>query len=41
MEDLELLERITQQDEEAFEMLMDRYSKLLWVVSLSILGKKS
>lgn len=39
LEDLELLERITQQDEEAFEMLMDRYSKLLWVVSLSILGK--
>ncbi|EOH95357.1 RNA polymerase sigma factor [Enterococcus pallens] len=39
MEDLELLQKIAQQDEEAFELLMDRYSKLLWVVSLSILGK--
>lgn len=39
MEDLELLEKIAQQNEEAFEMLIDRYSKLLWVVSLSILGK--
>jgi RNA polymerase sigma-70 factor (ECF subfamily) len=39
LEDLELLQKIIQQDEEAFEMLIDRYSKLLWVVSLSILGK--
>ncbi|MGM0340641.1 RNA polymerase sigma factor [Enterococcus sp. AZ007] len=39
MEDLELLQRIEQHDEEALEILMDRYSKLLWVVSLSILGK--
>lgn len=39
MEDLELLEKIAQQNEEAFEMLIDQYSKLLWVVSLSILGK--
>lgn len=39
MEDLELLEKIAQQNEEAFEMLIDRYSKLLWAVSLSIFGK--
>lgn len=39
MEDLELLQKIAQRNEEAFEMLIDRYSKLLWVVSLSILGK--
>ncbi len=39
MEDLELLRGIEQHNEEAFELLMDKYSKLLWVVSLSILGK--
>ncbi len=41
LEDLDLLRRIEQHNEEAFEMLVDRYSKLLWVVSLSILGKNN
>lgn len=39
MDDLELLREIAQQNEEALEILMDKYSKLLWVASLSILGK--
>ncbi len=41
MEDLELVQKIIQQDEDAFERLIARYSKLLWVVSISILGKNS
>lgn len=39
MEDMRLIEGIQDKDEDAIELLMKKYSKLLWVISLSILGK--
>lgn len=39
MEDTQLIKRIRDKDENAIELLMKKYSKLLWAISIAILGK--